>query len=73
MRYLFLDEDDREDFGDNTHIFEGFDEDTGEYVKMEAPGCTILPVHTQTADSLASHIKKGIRRMNGCRRDDITG
>ena len=73
MRYLYVDGDDREDFGDNTHVFEGIDESTGECVEMEAPGCSIIPVHTQTADCLARHIKKMIHQMNGCPRDNITG
>ena len=73
IRYLYVDGDDREDFGDNTFIFEGVDEDSGEAVEMEAEGCDILPVHTQTADSLVAHIKKMIKAMNGCRREHITG
>ena len=73
FRELYLDADDREDFGNHVQEFQGLDEITGETVLMAEEGCRIEQVHTQTADGFASQVKLKLRKQRGCQRDDIPG
>ena len=73
FREVYLDSEDREDFGEHVQSFDGVDENTGERIAMTAEGCRVEQVHTQTADGFASQVKLQLRKQRGCQRDDIPG